>query len=404
VVKKGKRNILVFVIVIGVAAALGWMIFKRLQAPQESGGARGGPALTPVEVALIARGPMERRQTFSGTLESPSKLMVAAKISGRIVELNVDLGDRVNRGQIVAGLDDDEYVQAVNLAKADLEVAKATLEEAKSALEIAARKLKRMEQLRQRNVASASEFDTAQAEHLGKLAQVDVSKAQVTRAQASLETARIRLGYTRVTANWADTGGHRVVGDRYVDEGETVSANDPLVSIVQLDPVKAVIFVTEKDYVHLTPGQPARLTTDAYPGERFEGRIHRISPVFRETSRQAKVELRVDNPEYRLKPGMFVRATVVLDHVENAVIVPEQALTRRNGRDGVFVVAPDGRSVAWREVSVGIREGDRVQVDGEGLSGRVVTLGQQLVDHGSRITIPDDKAGDSPAVSEAAGR
>jgi len=403
-VKNGKRNIIVLILVTGVAAGIGWMILNRLQTSQGPAGGRGGPASTPVEVAQIVRGPMEWRQTFSGTLESPTKLVVAPKISGRIVKLNVDLGDRVNRGQVVAGLDDDEYVQAVNLARADLEVAKANRAEAESALDIAARKLKRMEQLRERNVASESEFDAAQAEHLGKLAHVDVSKAQLARAEAALETARIRLGYTRVTASWADGSGHRVVGDRYVDEGETVSANDPLISVVQLDPIKAVIFVTEKDYVHLKQGQPAWLFTDAYPGVRFEARIDRISPVFRETSRQAKVELKVVNPEHRLKPGMFVRATVALDRVENAVTVPQQALTQRNDRDGIFVVSPDGRSVAWREVTVGIREGERVQVTGEGVSGRVVTLGQQLVDDGSRITIPDGTDGTSSAGSEAPGK
>jgi len=345
---------------------------------------------------------MEWRQTFSGTLESPSKLIVAPKISGRIVKLNVDLGDPVTRGQVVVSLDNDEYIQAVNLAKADLEVAKANKVEAGSALEIAARKLKRMEQLRQRNVASDAEFDAAKAEHLGKLAQLDVSKAQLAKAEASLETARIRLGYTRVTASWANGSAQRVVGDRYVDEGETVSANDPLISVVQLNPIVAVIFVTEKDYVHLKPGQPAWLTTDAFPKEQFEARIYRISPVFRQNTRQAKVELRVENPAHRLKPGMFIRATVVLRRVENATIVPEQALTKRNDRDGVFVVALDGRSVIWRQVSVGIREGGRVQVEGQGVSGRVVTLGQQLVDDGSRIIIPGDRDSPPSASSEDA--
>jgi len=377
------------------------MIFSRLQGGSGPAGHRGGAGSTPVEVARIVRGPMEWRRSFSGTLESPSKLVVAPKISGRIVKLTVDLGDPVTRGQIVAWLDNDEYVQAVNLAKADLEVAKANLVEAKSALEITGRRLKRMEQLRQRNVTSESELDAAKADHLGKLAQLEVSKAQLSRAEASLETARIRLGYTRVAANWANGGAHRVVADRYEDEGETVSANDPLISIVQLNPILAVIFVTEKDYVHLTPGRSAYLTTDAYPGERFEARIHRISPVFRENTRQAKVELTVDNSNHRLKPGMFIRATVVLDRVKNATIVPDQALTKRNDQDGVFVVNPDGRSVAWREVTVGIREGGRVQVKGKGLSGRVVTLGQQLVDDGSKITIPDDRDTTASVRSEA---
>jgi len=391
------RNLIILLIIVGAAAGIAWMIWDRLQKAQAPPGAALGRAAIPVEAAPIERGSLKWQKTFSGTLESPSRLVVAPKIGGRILRLNVDLGDPVARGQVVAQLDNDEYVQAVNLAKAELAVAKANLAEARSALEIAARKLQRMEQLRERNVASDAEFDAAQAEHLGKLAQVDVSRAQLAKAEAALETARIRLSYTQVTASWADRVGHRVVGDRYVDAGETVSANDPLISVVQLDPVKAVIFVTEKDYVHLSRGQPAWLSTDAFPGERFEAQIDRISPVFRETSRQAKVELQVANPDQRLKPGMFVRVSVILDRVENAVIVPQQALTQRNDRDGVFVVSPDGCSVLWREVSIGIQEGERVQVKGQGLSGQVVILGQQLVDHGSRITIPDHK-GECPST------
>jgi multidrug efflux pump subunit AcrA (membrane-fusion protein) len=106
----------------------------------------------------------------------------------------------------------------------------------------------------------------------------------------------------------------------------------------------------------------------------------------------------IDNSQHRLKPGMFIRATVVLARVAEATIVPEQALTKRDDRNGVFIVSEDGRSVTWREVKPGIREGDRLQVEGEGLSGRVVILGQQLVKDGSPITIPDlqDKPADSP--------
>jgi multidrug efflux pump subunit AcrA (membrane-fusion protein) len=84
---------------------------------------------------------------------------------------------------------------------------------------------------------------------------------------------------------------------------------------------------------------------------------------------------------------MFIRASVVLDRVPDATIVPEQALTIRDDINGVFIVSEDGQSVAWREVKVGIRQDDRVAVEGEGLAGRVVILGQQLVNDGSPITI-----------------
>ena len=124
---------------------------------------------------------------------------------------------------------------------------------------------------------------------------------------------------------------------------ETVAANAALLRIVELDPITAVVYVTERDYGHLRQGQEALLSTDAWPDERFRGRIERIAPVFRESVRQARVELRVDNPRQRLKPGMFVRAEVVFERVAQTLVVPEAALTRREQREGVFVVRPDGQ-------------------------------------------------------------
>jgi RND family efflux transporter MFP subunit len=176
-----------------------------------------------------------------------------------------------------------------------------------------------------------------------------------------------------------------------VDEGQTVAANAPLLMIVELHPIVGVVFVTERDYAQLKPGQHVSLTTDAYPDEQFTGRIDRIAPVFRKSTRQARIEMIIENPQHRLKPGMFIRAAVVLTRVPEATIVPEQALTIRDDKSGVFVVSEDGRSVAWREVKVGIREGGRVQVIGEGLSGRVVTLGQQLVNDGSAILFSSEQ-------------
>jgi RND family efflux transporter MFP subunit len=359
-------------------------------------GERGDARPVPVELAEIEEGPIERRRTFTGTLEPEAEMMVAPKIAGRIEELFVDLADRVTPDQVVARLDNDEHLQAVAQAEADLAVAEANLVEAESLLTIAERELERVDQLRERGVSSESQRDIAKADQLAKQAHVAVAKAQVTRARAELATARIRLGYTEVTASWRGDGDERVVAERHVEEGETVSANEPLFRIVDLDPIKAVFFVTETDYALLAPGQEAELATDAYPGEVFSGRIVRIAPVFREATRQARVELGVENPGLRLKPGMFVRVTVVLERVGLATIVPGQALTTRDGQQGIFVLAADGRSVAWRPVRPGVHQEERVQIAGEGLSGRVVTLGQQLLEDGSPVSYSDGGEREKP--------
>ncbi|MBI5894974.1 MAG: efflux RND transporter periplasmic adaptor subunit [Desulfobacterales bacterium] len=360
-----------------------WALVLHRDGPGRAGSAQ--PA--PVEAAEIEHGPITLRRTFSGELEPLAQFVVAPKVSGRVDHMVVNIADSVARGQVVAELDNDEYVQAVAQAQAELEVARANRSAARSAFESADRELKRTASLLKRGIASDSQFDASQQEQLAKQAELQVAEAQVVKADSVLQTANIRLSYTQVTAGWSGGNDTRVVAERYLDEGQNVAANAPLLLIVELDPIIAVVFVTEKEYARLQPGQAISLTTEAYPGEQYTGRIDRIAPIFRQATRQARVEMRIDNSQHHLKPGMFIHATVVLAHAPEAVIVPEQALTLRDDRTGLFVVSQDGRSVHWREVKVGLREGSRVQVEGEGLSGRVITLGQQLINDGSTVTV-----------------
>jgi len=391
-----KSSVLPILLVLGAVGLLAWGVYERLNVPGHKAASKAAKPPVPVEVAPVEHGPIELLRTFTGTLEARAEFVVAPKVSGRVEQLDLDLADEVTRGQVVAVLEDAEYVQAVARAQADLEVARASNAEAESLLKIADRELNRIDELRGRGATSESQRDIAKAEQLAKQAQVKVTSARIASAAADLEAARIRLGYTQVTADWRGGSERRVVAERYVDEGETLAANAPMLRIVELDPITAVFFVTERDYARLRPGQQARLATDAFPGETFSAVIQRIAPVFRESTRQARVELQVDNPGLRLKPGMFVRATVMLERIERAVIVPQQALTRREGRSGVFVVSAAGDAVAWHAAEPGILQDGRLQLQGVELDGRVVVLGQQLLDDGSAVRITDDKATATP--------
>jgi RND family efflux transporter MFP subunit len=388
------------------AGAWAWWLWAR-----DGAGSGAGPdsaeasRAVAVEVAAVEQGPIAQRRVFTGTLAPLAEQVIAPKIAGRIAALAVDLADPVRRGQVVARLDNHERVQAVAQAEADLAVAEANLREAESLLGIAERELERIEQLSDRGLGSEAQRDQAKAEQLAKAAHVAVTRAQTERARAALAAARIRLGYTEVAASWHAGDDQRVVAERYVDEGETVAANEPLLRVVALDPLKAVCSVSERDYARLAVGQEAALRTDAFPGEVFAGRIARIAPVFRETTRQARVELRVPNPDQRLKPGMFVRATVVLARVADASIVPQPALTTRDGQTGLFVLDADGGSVRWQPVRVGLRDQQRVQVSGADLRGaRIVTLGQQLLEDGSPVRLPQaEHAGSDPLAARGGG-
>lgn len=380
------RKLLVWGSALAVVAALALLIAWRLmEAEEERRDEEAGPA--PVEVAPIERGRIEDRRTFSGTLVPRAQFIVAPKVSGRVREVRVDVGDKVAPGATVAVLDGEEFAQAVAQAEAELEVTKAELAQARSALEIARREHERIRTLQERNIASASAFDAAEADLRAKEAGVAVAQAQVQRAEAALGTERVRLGYVTVAASWAEEGAaERLVSERFVDAGATVAANDPIVTVVDLSSVRAVMFVTEREYARLHVGQPATVRTDAFPNQVFDGAVTRLSPVFEEASRQARVEIEVPNQGGRLKAGMYVRATVVLDAAEDATIVPAAAIARREGREGVFVLPPGASGVKWVLVRPGIVSDGRMQLLAEApLEGDVVVLGQQLLDDGGAV-------------------
>jgi RND family efflux transporter MFP subunit len=244
---------------------------------------------------------------------------------------------------------------------------------------------------------SEAALDIARATERAAAAAEARSRGELARAQAQLATARLQLGNTRIEAGPLEGDGTRVVAERHVDPGDAVSPGAPLITTVEVDPLIAAIAVTEEDYMRIAIGQRAMLSTDALAGRGFEAEVQRIAPKFDEASRQARVELRVNNRELLLKPGLFVRARLVLGEADGATIVPEAALTKRGGRDGVFVVA-QGNKVAFKAVEIGIRNAGRVQVTGEGVSGRVVTLGQQLLDEGSVV---QSKGPERPGEREA---
>ncbi|MGQ9801668.1 MAG: efflux RND transporter periplasmic adaptor subunit [Candidatus Saccharicenans sp.] len=342
-------------------------------------------AVSPVETGLI-----RDLGQFSGTLIPKSQFTVAPKVSGKLKKLYVNIGDRVTRGQMVAQLDDEEYRQQVLQAEADLKVARANFEEAKSALELAKKDFERAQTLHQRGIYSDSQLDTARAQYQSRESAFKVSEAQVANREAALETAKVRLSYTRIVASWESGAEVRFVGERFVDEGALLSVNTPIISIVELQPITAVIFATDKEYFRIQVGQPVTVSSTAFPERKFSGRVVRVAPVLKETSRQARVEIDIPNEDSILKPGMFINAEIEFARREKARLVPFSAVVIRGDRQGVFLADLQNKKASFQPVKVGIIEGDKAEIlDPSDLEGYVVTLGQHLLQDGMGIILPE---------------
>ncbi len=356
-------------------------------------------AAVAVEIAAIEQANIQDRRRFTGTLYAEAQFEVAPRIGGKLESLLVDIGDQVEKGELVARLDDAEYQQQVLEARAAVQVAKATLAEARSSLDAKQKELQRTQQLREQRIASESELDTVQAEAVAQRARVSLAEAQVSQAEAALRAAEVRLSYTTISADWDNGDQQRVVGERFVDEGTTISANSPIVSVLDIRQLTAVIYVTERDYPQLNIGQPVTIIADAYPNVSFEGEIRRIAPMFREASRQARIEIRIPNLQRMLKPGMFVSAQIELENKTEATVVPFDALVERNDEPGVFVVDRETLKAHFVSVEIGISEGEKIEIVEPELVGEVVTLGQHLLNDGSKIVISDEDKPSSEATT-----
>lgn len=355
------------------------------------------PGRVAVAVDPVETGSITDTRELTGTLEPQHAFRVAPNISARIERIHVDIGDSVERGSVLVELDDDEARQAVAEADAALLVARAELEQARSDAELAQREFERTRTLAGRDLASQSDLDTARAQASAERSRVAVAEARVSEREAALGGARVRLSYTQVRATWPEAEAEYVVGERMVSRGDTISASEPMLSLLSIDPLKAVIFAPERDYAALSPGQATRVEADALPGRSFDGEIARLAPRFDESSRQARVEVRVPNPERDLKPGMFVTVHIEVGRADEVTLVPIAALTRLRGERGVYTVAEDddgdGHVARFVAVEVGIEGDDHVEIREPELSGEVITLGQQLLEDGSRIRIADEPGG-----------
>jgi RND family efflux transporter MFP subunit len=234
-----------------------------------------------------------------------------------------------------------------------------------------------------------SELDESEAAFNACQARLKVSLAQVAQKEAALKAADVRLSYTKVQAFWEDGDDTRVVGERFVDEGSLLQVNEPIVSILENNPLTAVVYVIERDYQKVKVGQQSIITNDASPGKIFTGNVVRIAPLLKESSRQARVEIEIPNPEQLLKPGMFVRAQIEFARHDNATLIPYAALVKRESKEGIFIADLKNLKALFTPVKTGIINGELVEVIEPEISGFVVTLGNHLLEDGSDITVSE---------------
>jgi membrane fusion protein (multidrug efflux system) len=310
------------------------------------------PAL-PVEVATVERGTATARLTGTASLEAENDATVVARVGGVVEAILVEEGQYVRANQPLAQLDDERLALEVRRAEVSLEKLKTAFERSQTMFD--------------KQLVSRETYEQAQSEY----------EAQ----KVATDLAKLELAYATIRApisGW--------VSRRHVKAGNMVRTNDPAFEVTNLDPLRAVLHVPERELAKLDVGQPATLQFDALPGQTFTGRVALISPVVDASTGTFRVTVEVRDPSRTIKPGMFGRVHVQYDQHENALLLPKSALMEED--DAVTVYVVQDSLALQRTVRTGYSAGNRVEVL-EGLTDgdRVVLSGQTALRDSARVEI-----------------
>ena len=366
------------IVTLGVAA---YYLQRQPQAPSEqtaisasaSTAKPAADAANPVavDVATVSSVKLVDDINAVGSIRSNESVVVRPEISGRIVKLNFSDGQQVQKGQLLIAFDATVNQAEVQQAKAELGIARANFE--------------RTADLARQKFMS----DRARDE---SLANVQVLEAKLALAQARLSKLEIRAPFSGV------------VGIRNVSIGDYVKDGTDLINLEDISSVKVDFRVPEKYADVIRKGQALEVIVDALPGKPFRAKVDAIDPQVDSAGRSALLRGRIDNPEGRLKPGMFARVKLILAERDNALVVPEEAIVPQGGKTTVWKVV-DGKAVRT-EVKTGLRRAAKVEItQGLALNDVVVTAGQiRLSKDGTPVRIAQGSKQGAQAANAAAAK
>lgn len=360
---------------------------------------RGNANIPAVEAVQARYGSLPLSERLSGTVIAQNQVSLYPEISGKISTVHVQNGDSVQKGDPIVSLEDKQYREQVQQARAALRIGRARLKQAKARYNELEARFKRTKQLSEQNLSSELEMETLQAQMSSAEADVELARAQLDQSQSNLEEQQEILSKTVIRAPVSGT-----VGQRNAEVGMQVSSNTRLFTIGDLSNLRVEVVLTEKMLENVTIGQTAHIYAGSAKKQLIKAELSRISPFLDNVTRSTEGEIDVANQNNRLRPGMFVPVDILYGESRQATLVPTSAIYTNptTGEEGVFIATALGSEIEpieevnpenppplteateiqFKPIKV-IAEG-RMEVGIEGIDpGRwVVTVGQDLLSGG----------------------
>ena len=334
-----KKSILLLAVLVA-AAACGNQGANQNAAPEDT--------IPNVEVATAVARDVAQDNVYASTVQAYAVNNIAPQTAGRIRKINVEVGDYVVKGQVLAEMD------RLQLDQTELQVQNDDIE------------YERLKGLLQEGGVSQSDFETAELAY----------KLRKTTLDNLRENTILRSPITGF------------VSARNFDAGDLFSMSSPLFTVQQVTPVKLLVGISESEYTKIAKGDSVTLTVDAIPGETFTGKVERLYPTIDPATHTFKAEVVVPNTSRVLRPGMYARVTVNFG-TRRSVIVPDQSLVKQEGTGTRFIyVLKADNTVSYLPVTVGRHMGREYEI----LSGldegvQVVVKGQALLKDGVKVNV-----------------
>jgi len=353
-------------------------------------GNRGEDSLRKVTTVVAVEKPIEQLIVVTGTLAAEQEIVLGMKVAGRIAELPVDLGSVVHKNDVIARLDTTDFRLRVTQSETALQQARvrlglspagteedvnleqlAPVRQARAQMDGAKARLDRALQLSQSGLmakadldATSSAYKVTEAQYADSLDEARNRQGVLAQRKSELEIAKQQLADA---VTYAPIDG--TIRGRSANVGQYVAAGAPLVTLVQMSPLRLRTEVPERESANIRAGMPVRLTVEGSNGE-HQGKVARLSPSFDEVNRTLLVETEVDNAAGVIRPGAFARAEIVTSSSQRALMVPAASVVTFAGIDRVFTVTGDTasekriktgrRTDAGVEILDGIATGDQV--------------------------------------------
>lgn len=300
-----------------------------------------------VKLAQVFERNVSQMQELTATVEPEVKNNISPMAPGRIRRIMVEVGAHVSRGQRVAQMD------GVNLSNSQTQI------------ENLRRNYNRMKELQV--VGGASQMD------------VDNLKVQLDQLEASQKTLNENTYLTSPISG--------VITAKNYNDGDMYSGQLPVLTVMQINPVKIKVNISESYFTNVKVGMPVSVSLDVYPGERFNGKVSLIYPTIDERTRTFPVEIKLQNNNNRVRPGMFARAEMNFGSI-NHVVVPDRAVVKQVGSGSRFVYVYKDGKVSYNEVKLGQRfENEYELVSGVPSGAFVVVSGQSKLSDGAAVTV-----------------